>query len=246
LKHFSFLRRRADARAGFTLVETMVALAIAAAVFAVIAEFAGRTLRNWNRGSGTIAAMEMLTRGLGRLGTDLSLALPMTPAGTDGSTVYFIGDANNLMFVAATGFGVGDRGLELLNITAVTDRDDFQLVRRRGPVANPPPQFRDSVVLLRGRMTVRFSYRDRDGRTLESWQKKSELPAAVNVAVYGPTGAPVFPAALVFPLPVNYSVDCFDTSGEGQTKPPRCVKEPQDLPESPGNAPAANTQRRNP
>jgi hypothetical protein len=226
----------------------MVALAIAAAVFAVIAEFAGRTLRNWNRGSGTIAAMEMLTRGLGRLGADLSLALPMTPSGTDGSTVYFIGDAEHLLFVAATGFGVGDRGLELLSITAVTDRDDFQLIRRRGPVANPPPQFRDAVVLLRGRMTVRFTFRDREGRTLDSWQKKSELPAAVNVAVFGPTGAPVFPAALVFPLPVNYSVDCFDTGADGQTKPSRCVKEAQDAPENQGNAPAGDTnpQKRNP
>lgn len=245
MKHFSLLRRRADACAGFTLIETMVALAIAAAVFAVIAEFAGRTLRNWSRGSGTIAAMEMLTRGLGRLGTDLSHALPMTPSGTDGSTVYFIGDANNLVFVAATGFGAADRGLELLNIAAASERDDFLLVRRRGPVANPPPQFRDPVVLLRGRMTVRFSFRDREGRTLDTWQKRSELPAAVNVAVFGPNGAPVFPAALVFPLPVNYSVDCLDVDG-GQEKPPRCVKEPQDAPESPDNAPAANTQRRNP
>lgn len=243
MKHFSLRRRRADARGGFTLIETMVALAIAAAVFAVIAEFAGRTLRNWNRGNSTIAAMEMLTRGLGRLGTDLSLALPMTPPGTDGSTAYFIGDAGHILFVAATGFGVGDRGLELLNITAVTDRDDFQLIRSRGPVANPPPQFRDAVILLRGRMTVRFSYRDRDGRTLDSWTKKSELPSAVTVAVFGPTGAPVFPAAIVLPIPVNYSIDCFDTGADNQTKPARCINSAQEAPVPPDGAPAAGPQK---
>src|SRR5690349_18916538 len=96
LKRFNLRKRRADARSGFTLIETMAALAIAAAVFAVIAEFAGRTLLNWNRGNSTIAAMEMLTRGLGRLGADLSTALPMTPPGTDGSTAYFIGDAGHI------------------------------------------------------------------------------------------------------------------------------------------------------
>jgi prepilin-type N-terminal cleavage/methylation domain-containing protein len=215
-------RRRNSARSGFTLIETMVALAIAAAVFAVIAEFAGRTLHNWSRGGSTIAAMEMLTRGLGRLGTDLSKALPMSPPGTDGATVYFIGDATHLMFAAATGFGVGDRGLELININAVTDRDDFQLIRSRAPVANPPPQFRDPVVLLRGRMSVRFGYRDKDGNTVDSWTKKAELPSAVTVAVFGPNGAPVFPAAVVLPVPVNFSVDCFDTGEESQNKPQRC------------------------
>ena len=35
--------RGSNPRAGFTLIETLAALAIAAAVFAVIAEFAGRT-----------------------------------------------------------------------------------------------------------------------------------------------------------------------------------------------------------
>src|SRR4051812_25747937 len=115
--------RRSNPRAGFTLIETLAALAIAAAVFAVVAEFAGRMLRNWNYGESTISAMEMVTRGLGRLGTDLTLALPMTPPGTDGSTVYFAGDAQRMLFVAATGFGLGDRGVELLNIAVAGEGD---------------------------------------------------------------------------------------------------------------------------
>jgi prepilin-type N-terminal cleavage/methylation domain-containing protein len=235
LKHFSLLSRRSNASSGFTLIETMVALAIAAAVFAVIAEFAGRTLHNWNRGGSTIAAMEMLTRGLARLNADLSKALPMSPPGTDGSTVYFIGDATHLLFAAATGFGVGDRGLELININVVADRDDFQLVRSRAPVANPPPQFRDPVVLMRGRMAVRFGYRDKDGNTLDSWTKKAELPSAVTVALFGPNGAPIFPAAVVLPVPVNFSVDCFDTSEENQNKPQRCQSTaPAEQPDQPG------------
>lgn len=238
MRHFSLRNPSSNRRRGFSLIEVMVALAIAAAAFAVIAEFAGRTLRNWNRGSSTIAVMEMLTRGLGRMGTDLSLAVAMTPPGTDGSTVYFIGDAGHMLFAAATGFGAGNRGLELINISAIADHDEVQLIRSRGPVANPPPTFRDPVTLLNGRMTLRFAYRDRTGRVTDTWAKKAELPSAVTVAVFGPTGAPIFPAALVFPLRVNGSIDCLDSGGADQVKPPRCGKGPDEAPQPPNPAAA--------
>src|SRR5215213_493455 len=40
---------RSNPRAGFTLLETLAALAIAAAALAVIVDFSMRTLRNWHR-----------------------------------------------------------------------------------------------------------------------------------------------------------------------------------------------------
>jgi hypothetical protein len=49
-------------------------------------------LRNWSHGSSTIAAMEMLTSGLARLGTDLSLALPVRPPGSEDSKILFEGE----------------------------------------------------------------------------------------------------------------------------------------------------------
>ena len=207
------------ANAGFTLIETLAALAIAGAIFGVIAEFSGRLLLNWNRNDRTIAAMEMITRGLGRLGTDLTLALPMTPPGTDGSTAYFIGDPKHLMFVAATGFGVGDRGLELLDFAMNDNQDDFYLVRQRAPVSNPPTQLRDPVILLHGRMQVRFAYRDSAGSYSDTWAKRPDLPSAVAVQVIGANG-PIFPRPILFPVPVNYSVDCLSTDVDA--RPSRC------------------------
>jgi len=212
--------RRRNRQAGFSLIETLAALAIAGAIFAVISEFSGRLLLNWNRNESTISVMEMITRGLGRMGTDLALALPMSPPGTDGSIVYFTGDATHLSFVAATGFGVGDRGLELLDFSMVDNKDDFYLVRQRAPVSNPPTQFKDTVMLLHGRMQVRFSYRDRDGRFVETWSKRPDLPTAVGVQVFGASG-PIFPSALIFPVPVNFTVDCLLPDDE-TVRPPRC------------------------
>jgi len=197
----------------------LAALAIAGAIFAVISEFSGRLLLNWNRSDNVISVMEMVTRGLGRLGTDLTLALPMSPPGTDGSTTYFIGDAKHMIFVAATGFGIGDRGLELVDISMVDNRDDFYLIRQRAPVTNPPAQMRDPVVLLHGRMQVQFSYRDSTGKYLDAWAKRPDLPTAVGVQVIGASG-PIFPRPLILPVPVNFSVDCLNS--EDGDKPPRC------------------------
>jgi general secretion pathway protein J len=212
-------RRRSDARAGFSLIETLAALAIAGAIFAVVSEFSGRLLLNWNRNDSTISVMEMLTRGLGRLGTDLTLVVPMSPPGTDGSIAYFTGDPTHLTFVAATGFGIGDRGLELLDFSMVDNKDDFYLVRQRAPVSNPPTQFKDSVMLLHGRMQARFSYRDRDGKFVDTWNNRPDVPTAVGVQLFGASG-PIFPRPLVFPIPVNLSVDCLL---EDDVRPPRCI-----------------------
>ncbi len=216
------------------MIETLAALAIAGAVFAVISEFAGRLLLNWNRSESTISVMEMITRGLGRMGTDLSLALPMSPPGSDGSVAYFNGDPTHLVFVAATGFGVGDRGLELLNFSMVDNKDDFYLVRQRAPVSSPPGEFKDPVMLLHGRMQVRFSYRDSDGTFVDSWVKRPDLPSAVGVQVIGASG-PIFPRPLIFPVPVNFSVDCLLPDDE-TPRPPRCSNTPTQDQDQPANS----------
>jgi general secretion pathway protein J len=101
----------------------LAALTIAVAIMALLAQFTSQSVRNWNRGESTIAVMEMLTTGLARLKTDLSLAIPMRPPGTDSTNVVFIGDPGSVVFVAATGFGAGDRGVELISVNVVTNED---------------------------------------------------------------------------------------------------------------------------
>jgi hypothetical protein len=218
------------------LIEMLAALAIAGAIFGVIAEFSGRLLLNWNRSEATISIMEMLTRGLGRLGSDLALALPMSPPGSDGTITYFSGDPTHLTFVAATGFGVGDRGLELLNFSMTDRNDDFYLVRTRAPVSNPPSEFKDPVLLLHGRMQVRFAYRDANGQLVDSWNKRPDLPTAIAVQVIG-AGGPVFPRALMFPVPVNLSVDCLLPEDE-TIRPTRCSG--PEAPQQPASAATGN------
>ena len=201
---------RSDPRAGFTLLETLAALAIAAAAFAVIVDFSMRTLRNWHRGDQAMAAMEMITRGIGRLQLDLAAALPMSVPGGDGAAVLFKGDANSMVFAAATGLGTGNRGVELISLSGFQDREEVALVRNRGPVANPQLELRDPVVLMKGRMRVRFSYRDHNGKTSQTWIEQPELPAAVAIEIFGAEGNPILPVPALITLPQNFSVECFN------------------------------------
>lgn len=222
--------KRNNARAGFTLLETLAALAIAAAAFAVIVEFSMRTLRNWHRGDQAIAAMEMITRGIGRMQADLAVSLPISVPGGDGAAVLFKGDATSLVFAAATGFGTGNRGVELISIAMLQDQEDFAVVRNRGPVANPQPALRDPVVLMRGRMLVRFSYRDHNGKTAPTWIEQPELPAAVAVEIFGAQGNPILPVPALIMLPQNYSVECFNPPADKANIQVRCSHDQQEQP----------------
>jgi general secretion pathway protein J len=214
---------RSDRRAGFTLLETLAALAIAAAALAIIGDFAMRALRNWHRGDTAIAAMEMITRGIGRMQTDLAAALPISVPGGDGAAVLFKGDANGLVFAAATGFGTGNRAVELVSVSTFKDRDELAIVRNRGPVTNPQPELRDPVVLMKGRMQVRFSYRDRSGKTVPTWIEQRELPTAVAVEIFGEQGNPILPVPALIMLPQNYSVECFDPPPDKAKIEVRCT-----------------------
>jgi general secretion pathway protein J len=208
LKPIALPDRRTDPRAGYALIEMLAALSIAVAILALLAQFTYQALRNWNRGESTIAAMEMLTSGLGRLRTDLALAVPMRPPGSDGDTVLFQGDVNRLLFVAATGFGPGDGGLELISITIGQDQEGTFVVRERGPVTSTAIPLRDPVLLLRGRMRVQFSYRGADGLPVNTWTERGELPKAVVVDIFGATGTTVFAAPVLLRLPINLSPVC--------------------------------------
>lgn len=207
------------------MLETLAALAIAAAAFAVIVDFSMRTLRNWHRGDQAIAAMEMITRGIARMQTDLAVALPMSVPGGDGAAVLFKGDANGVVFAAATGFGTGNRGVELISVSAFPDGEDIALIRNRGPVANPQPELRDAVVLMKGRMRVRFSYRDQNGKTAPTWVERPELPAAVAIEIFGAQGNPILPVPALITLPQNFSVECLNPPGNMPNIQVRCSNE---------------------
>ena len=228
MKHSGSVPRASGGRDGFTLIEALVALAIASAGFAVIAQLAGTSLRNWSRGRDGAAVLDMITTGLSQASSDLRHALAVPVKREPGAPVLFLGEPARIVFVSATGLRPGDLGLELISIRAQRLDDGTRLIRERGALSEGlDGRMRDPVTLMQGRLTVRFSYRDEAGRRHDSWADRPALPAAVEIDLLREDGGQILGAAQVFTLPVSYSADCLDPDRDKTGGRERCGGKPE-------------------
>jgi general secretion pathway protein J len=212
-----------QARAGFTLVEALVALAIAAAAFGVIAQLAATQLRNWSRGRDGAAMLDMLTTGTSQVARDLRQTLPVPSRREPGAPVLFRGEPNRLLFASATGLRPGDLGVEIILIEAKAEQDGVLLLRSRSSLANGlDGTMGNSVVLMKGRFTVRFGYRDHTGRPSATWIDRPNLPAAVVMDLQRTDAGAVLGGPHIFALPVDYSADCLDPDRAAKGGDERC------------------------
>jgi general secretion pathway protein J len=223
LKPFASAPRRPDDRAGFTLIEALAALTVAVLLLAAVAQLSALVLHNWRRGQAATDVLEMLTTAHRRLTADLGSALPIGVPGSTSPMVLFRGHPTSMLFVAATGWRAGDRGLELVSVDVIEQGDTTYLVRRRGPAASLAAQLSDPVVLVKGRMLISFAYNDRVARRHPVWDGRPSLPASVEVQVRTRNGESVMPAPMVIQLPVNLAVECLDSTT--RQKPQRCALE---------------------
>lgn len=201
-------RRRAG-EAGFGLLEAMLALAIAGLVLAAITEIAGRTLRSWNVGLGTVAGIERTDLGLARLAADLSGLVPMPLATVDDRAVLFTGDERGMAFTASTPIDRTRDGLAVVEIgIEATDRG-AALVRRLRAIRDGAPPGGGRVVLLSGRLDLAFAYRDRSGERVARWTRPGEVPTGVIVTLVGSRGGGGGrPVEVILPIPTAIPISC--------------------------------------
>src|ERR1700731_3017734 len=180
------LTERHAGEAGFTLIETLVALALTGLVLSALANITSQWLPNWNRGMNRIQRSESLALGLQRIAADLAAA-EYVPANRGQRQPLFDGSELSVMFVR-TAFGPDARpGLEVVRIGETTDREALVTVRSRAPfaplqpAASPSEQLRfgDPVVLLRAPFRLSFSYAGPDRVWKSSWHEADKLPAAI-------------------------------------------------------------------
>lgn len=220
----------AGARAGFSLLEVLVALAITVLLVVTFAPFASQLVLTWGRGARTAEFVDMLTRGSDRMARDLLAAVPMTITRGEQTSMVFRGGPGSVVFATATGYGPGRDGLELVSFGIEADGQGRQaIVRRRAPLrdaAASPGGFRDPVTLLTGPYLYRFDFIAADGSRLETWQNRLDMPARVELTVLSQTG-PVLPLPLSFFVPANLSAACItdeppdfcDATGEDEVAP---------------------------
>jgi len=203
-------------RAGFTLIEVLMATAIMGAILAALATITAQWLPNWNRGFARVQRNEQLALGLQRLVGDLSAAEFVSP-GRDTVDPLFDGAELSVTLVR-TPIGPNARpGLEVVRIAEVGGDRGPVLVRTHAPFVpvagndRMPVNFGDPVVLVRAPFRVIFSYAGPDRVWKNTWQGAKLLPRAVRATVRDSTTGKTLAASTATMVHAEVPVDCLNT-----------------------------------
>jgi general secretion pathway protein J len=177
-------------RAGFTLVEALVATLLMTVILGAIATVTGQWLSNWNRGFARLQRAELLAVGLDRLVADLAAA-EIVSAGHANDIPVFDGMQSSVTFVRTTLGPNAFIGLEVVHIAETSDDRGPVLVRSTAPFAPMTADMRESrhfdfsnpVVMIRAPYQVSFSYAGPDRVWRDTWRGAAQLPRAIRVRV---------------------------------------------------------------
>jgi general secretion pathway protein J len=205
---------------GFTLVETIVALALMGLVLSALASITAQWLPNWNRGVDRIQRSEVMGIALQRIAADLAAA-EYVPANRESRRPLFDGSELSVMFVrTALGPNAGP-GLDVVRVGETTDRREFMTVRSRARFTPLPPgsslseqmHFGDPVVLLRAPYRLSFAYAGQDRIWKSAWRDSDKLPAMIRLTVRDAATERVLSVSTVAPVHVQVPSDCARPDG---------------------------------
>ena len=223
----SLATRRAG-EGGFTLIETLVAMALMGLVLSALAGITAQWLPNWNRGLERIQRSELIGIALQRIGADLAAA-EYVPANRDARYPLFEGSELSVTFVrTALGPNAGP-GLDVVRVGETTDRQGFVTVRSRAPFRPLPLasslseqiQFGEPVLLLRTPFRLSFAYAGQDRIWKSSWRDSDKLPAAIKLTVRDAANERILSISTVAPVHVQSPAqgDCAQSDGGCDGKP---------------------------
>lgn len=207
-------------RAGFSLIEVLAALAATVMIVGAFSPFAAQLVASWGRGARTAELVDMAVTAQARLARDIGAAVPMFLTRGETTAMLFLGTRGYVIFPAATGFGPGRGGFELLSLSIEETEGRPALVRRRAPLGSDPSTggFRDAVVLLDGRYRMSFAYVGADGTRREEWLDRPDMPTRIELTILREDGRPALASPLVFAIPADYPAACL-----GDEPPEACA-----------------------
>jgi general secretion pathway protein J len=222
-------QERASER-GFTLVETIVALALMGLVLSALASITAQWLPNWNRGVDRIQRSEVMGIALQRIAADLAAA-EYVPANRESRRPLFDGSELSVMFVrTALGPNAGP-GLDVVRVGETTDRREFVTVRSRARFTPLPPgsslseqmHFGDPVVLLRAPYRLSFAYAGQDRIWKSTWRGSDKLPVMIRLTVRDAASERVLSVSTVAPVHVQVPSGCARPDGgcDGKSDDPQ-------------------------
>jgi prepilin-type N-terminal cleavage/methylation domain-containing protein len=227
-------RTHSERQHGFTLVEVLAALAIAAVIIAATGALVHNVALHFEWGTRGVSEGERLILAVERLAADIGSArfVSRTSAdssGQSGKAIAFIGEPATgeqpakMIFVGPGGMAANESGEEIVSLTVEQEDDVTRLVRRRAPWRGPRTRFEDvtlndPVVLLEGKFLISFAFgRVTPGNALawsDDWKGQVSLPRFVRLKLRDRvTGANLL-AGTEFVIRADASAGCAQ-SGSG-------------------------------
>ena len=214
------LSKRYAGELGFTLIETIVALALMGLVLSALATITAQWLPSWNRGYSRIQRSEAIGIALQRIADDLAAA-EYVPANRDTHKPLFEGSELSVTFVrTAYGPNAGP-GLDIVRVGETTERREFVTVRSRARFAPLPVgsslseqlHFSDPVVLLHAPYRLSFAYAGPDRIWKGVWRGADKLPTMIRLTVRDASSERVLSVSTIAPIHVQVPSDCTRADG---------------------------------
>jgi len=202
-------RRRHTAQSGFTLIETLAAMALIGLLISVLAAMTSQWLPNWNRGFDRIQRSEQVGIALDRISADIAASEYIRPDSQTKKVLFDGAEASITLARAALGPNAA-RGLDLVRIGEAIDRKGMAFTRSRAaftPGVEEAPHFVDPVVLLRAPYRLSFSYAGSDRIWKPTWRDQDALPAAVLLTVRDAVTGRTLPLSRIAVLHVSAPAD---------------------------------------
>ena len=205
---------------GFTLIETIVALALMGLVLSALAGITAQWLPNWNRGIDRIQRSETVGTALERISADLA-AGEYVPVNRESHRPLFDGSELSVTFVrTALGPNAGP-GLDVVRVGEISERREFMAVRSRARFAPVPldsslaqqVHFGDPVLLLRPPYRLSFAYAGPDRVWQNTWRGQDKLPAMIRLTVRDGSSGRILSVSTVTPVHVQVPSDCVRPDG---------------------------------
>jgi general secretion pathway protein J len=210
---------------GFTLIETLVALALTGLVLSALATITAQWLPNWNRGIDRIQRSELVGIAMQRIAADLAAAEFVTGSAADSKRrkPLFDGSTFSVTFVrTAVGPNAGP-GLDVVRIGETADRGRLLTVRSRASFTPLPSGTSlleqvhpgDPVVLLTPPTRLSFAYAGPDRVFRDTWHDNDRLPAIIRLTVREAGSERILAVSTATPVHVDAPA-AGASSGEGK------------------------------
>ena len=242
--------KRRTGEGGFTLIESLVALALMGLVLSALANITAQWFPNWNRGLDRIQRSELISIALQRIGDDLAAA-EYVPANRGGKQPLFEGLESSVTFVRTSVGPNAGVGLDVVRLAETTDQAGLATVRSRAPfrplpLASPSEQLRfgEPVLLFRAPFRLSFAYAGDDGAWKNSWRGSDKLPAKIRLTVRDMASERILTISTVTPVHVQSPAggDCAQPDGKCDGNADASATSQNG---APGNAPAPSQQAGN-